>query len=144
MDRQQYLGQALPAASSSSGPTTLAQQGYTADQGAEIGIAVSAVPLIGLLLGGIALYALNPSDVVPKWLWAVLGGGIGLAAGNALGVAAVGKLVPGNPLQGQYGQNQSSSSTSFDEIGFYQNLGASLSSQIASAISSSSAATLGA
>lgn len=143
MDRRQYIGQIVPPASSSSGAPTLAQQGYTADQGAEIGIAVSAVPLIGLLLGGIALYALNPSDVVPKWLWAVLGGGIGLAAGNALGVAAVNTLVPGNLGQNY---NQSSSSTSFNELAFYQNLGATLSSQVASAISSSSAAspTLGA
>jgi hypothetical protein len=135
----QRVGQAIPAASSSTTPPSLAQQGYTADQGAEIGIAVSAVPLIGLLLGGIALYALSPSDALPKWFWGILGGGLGLAAGNALGVAAVNKILPVNTAQ-----NPNQPTGSFDELAFYQSLGQSLSSQIQSAMSSStSPATIG-
>jgi len=136
MDRNpfaQWAGQALPAASSSAPASpTLTQLGYNADQGAQVGMAVSVVPIVGLVLGAVLLSAINPSDVVPRWFWAVLGGGVGLAAGNALGVAAVQKITPANPVQ---------ASGSFDETAFYQQLGQSLSSQIQSAMSSSASPT---
>lgn len=127
---QQFAGQAVPAVSSSGSPT-LTQLGYNADQGAEIGMAVSVVPVLGLVLGAIVLAALNPSDAIPRWIWAALGGGIGLAAGNALGVSAIKNIQPANASMVP--------SASFDETAFYQNLGASLSSQIQSAMSSSAA-----
>jgi hypothetical protein len=130
----QWAGQTVPAASSSAAPSpTLAQLGYTADQGAEIGMAVSVLPILGLVIGAIALSALSPSDAVPRWIWAVLGGGVGLAAGNALGVAAVKQIQPANAQPGV------TPTGSFDETAFYQNLGQSLSSQIAAAMSSSAA-----
>lgn len=132
---QQWAGQAIPAASSSAATApTLAQLGYDADQGAEIGMAVSVVPVLGLVLGAIALTALNPSDAVPRWIWALIGGGVGLAAGNALGLAAIKQLQPAN-AQGQAGATPAA----FDEVMFYRNLGQSLSSQIQSAMSSSAA-----
>lgn len=131
----QWTGQAVPAASSSTSPT-LAQLGYTADQGAEIGMAVSVLPVLGAVLGAIALAALSPSDAIPRWIWGALGAGVGLAAGNALGVAAVKKIAPANaPQTGVL------PSASFDEIAFYQQLGQSVSSQIQSAMSSSAAPT---
>jgi hypothetical protein len=131
---QQWAGQNLPAASSSQAAPTLAQLGYDADQGAEIGMAVSVVPIVGLVLGAIVLSALNPSDAIPRWIWAVLGGGVGLAAGNALGVAAVKQIKPSG-----IAASGVQPAASFDEVAFYQNLGQSLSSQIQSAMSSSAA-----
>ena len=117
-------------------PGSLTAAGYTADQGAEIGVAVSAVPLVGLLLGAIALSALSPSDVIPQWAWAVVGGAIGLAVGNQLGLAAVNTITPANPPAGV-------TPAAFSETAFYSQLAQTASSQLASYIAaqtSSSAA----
>jgi len=129
----QWAGQNLPAnvVSSSASSPTLTQLGYNADQGAEIGMAVSVLPILGLVLGAVALSALSPSDALPRWLWGVLGAGVGLAAGNALGIAAVKQIQPAGLAAGVQ------PTASFDEIAFYQQLGQSLSSQIQSAMSSS-------
>jgi hypothetical protein len=132
---QQYVGQQV-ASSSAPAPGSLAAQGYTADQGAEIGIAVSGLPLVGALLGAIVLGALAPSDVVPVWAWALLGAGVGLVAGNQLGVAVVNQIAPANAAV-----NPALPSSSFNEVSFYQGIAQSASSQLASYIAAQQTAS---
>jgi hypothetical protein len=133
------LVQSSSVAAVAPAPGTLAAAGYTADQGAEIGVAVSALPLVGLLLGAVALSALSPSDAIPQWAWAVIGGGVGLALGNQLGLAAVNAIVPANPPIAGVGAGAPSSS--FNETAFYQQMAQTASTQLQSYFASLSAST---
>lgn len=85
----QYVGQ---TASSSQPSDPLA--GVPADEAFTAGVVLASRAAAGMFLGGLILYALNPSLGIPRWALALIGGVGGLALGTYAGFQGAVQAMP--------------------------------------------------
>lgn len=94
---KEYVGQAAPSSSAAQPSDPLA--GVPPDEALAGGIILASRATLGMFLGGILLYSLNPQLGIPRWLITLLGGVGGLMLGTYAGMQGAIAAMPSLGVQ---------------------------------------------